>query len=340
MFRRVWHMVIKEFLQLGRDPRARFLLIAPPVVQMLAYGYAANFDVHHVSIAVLDFSHSQESRELLSRLTFSQRFTVAALPADRREMTRLIDRGKVTMGVQIYPDFAELLRKGRTAQVQVALDGTNSNTALIALGYLNQIAAQFANDYAQDRLRRVRPNLVIHRVNLEPRPWYNPDLNSQWFFVPGVIGSVLLVMVVNMTAFAIVREREIGTLEQIIVTPIRRWEFILGKTLPFFIVGLGDAALVTLVGTLWFRVPFRGDLLALTLGTVLFLLSSVGMGLLISTLCSTQQQAFASSFFFLMPAFMLSGFSFPISSMPPFMRWLTYLIPLRFFLVIVRGTFL
>lgn len=335
-------MLVKEFIQLRRDPYVRFRLLVPPLIQMLVYGYAATFDVHHVRIAVLDQSHTLESRELVSRFTFSRRFDIAAVPRDERSLKRLITDGDVAMGVQIHPDFAELLRKGQTARLQVVIDGTDSNTALIALGYIDSIAAQFAMDYARQRLEAMRPGLVpiVHQVLLEPRPWYNPNLSSKWFFVPGVIGSITMILVVNLTSFAIVREREVGTLEQIIVTPIRRWEFILGKTLPSFVVGLLDVALIALVGTLWFAVPFRGSLGTLLLGTVLFLLSTLSTGVLISTLCSTQQQAFASTFFFLTPAFILSGFSFPIASMPPFMQWLTYLDPLRYFLVIVRGTFL
>jgi ABC-2 type transport system permease protein len=207
---------------------------------------------------------------------------------------------------------------------------------------VNRIVNTFAQDYGTDRLARTAPARLrlVPRVELAARPWYNPNLDSRWFFVPGVIGSLMLVITVNLTSFAVVREREIGTLEQIMVTPIRRLEFILGKTLPSFLVGLGEMALITLVGTLWFRVPFRGDPLILLLGSALFLASTLGMGLLISTVCKTQQQAFASSFFVLMPAFVLSGFSFPISSMPAVLQWITYAIPLRYFLVVLRSTFL
>ena len=178
------------------------------------------------------------------------------------------------------------------------------------------------------------------QVTLEQRPWYNEDLNGRWFFVPGVIGTLTLVIVVNLTAFAIVREREVGTLEQIMVTPIRPSEFILGKTVPFFLVGLGEVALVATVGVLWFQIPFVGNPLVFLLGTTLYLLSVLALGLLISTLCSTQQQAFATNFFVLNPLFTLSGFSFPITSMPEFMQWLTYGNPLRYYLVVIRGTFL
>lgn len=342
MFDRIWCMIVKEFLQLRRDKYARFRLIVPPLVQMLIYGYAATFEVNRVQIAVIDFDHSQESRDLLSRFTFSGRFEVAKILSNERQLKSLIGRSDIPMALKIEPGFAELLRKGETAHLQVIVDGTNSNTALLAVGYVNQIADQFAQDYASNRLDQLKPAIarIVPQITLEQRPWYNPDLNSQWFFVPGVIGSITLMLVVNLTAFAIVREREIGTLEQVMVTPIRPFELILGKTIPFFLVGLADVALVAVVGALWFQVPFRGNVLVLLLGVVLFLLSTLGVGLLISTLSSTQQQAFASGFFFLNPAFTLSGFAFPITSMPKAMQIITYVDPLRYFLVILRGTFL
>jgi ABC-2 type transport system permease protein len=184
--------------------------------------------------------------------------------------------------------------------------------------------------------------LIAHlpRIVLEPRPWFNIDLDSQWFFVPGVIGNLVLVMVVNLTAFAIVREREIGTLEQIMVTPIRRVEFVLGKTVPFFLIGLLDTLLISLAGTLWFGVPFRGSIGVLAFGAILFIFGVLGIGLFISTISATQQQALVTAFFFIMPAITFSGFGTPISSMPPFLQWLTYLDPLRYFLVVIRGVYL
>ena len=342
MLDRIWHMILKEFLQLRRDKHARFWLIVPTIAQVLVFGYAATFDVNRVRIAVIDFDHSQESRDLISRFTFTGKFEVAKILGNENELKSLIGRGDIPMAIKIEPGFAELMRKGQTAHVQVIVDGTNSNTAMIALGYVNQIAEQFSQDYSRNRLGRLMPVMAssVPQIKLEQRPWYNPDLNSKWFFVPGLIGSITLLLVVNLTAFAIVREREIGTLEQIMVTPIRPFEMILGKTVPFFLIGLGNVALVAAVAILWFQVPFRGNVLVLLLGVVLFLMSTLGVGLLISTLSSTQQQAFASGFFFLNPAFTLSGFAFPITSMPKAIRIITYVDPLRYFLVILRGTFL
>ncbi len=342
MFGRILQMLIKEFLELRRDRYALIRLIVPPLIQLLIFGYAATFEVYHVSTAIVDFDHSQESRELISRFTGNGRFDLVEQPSNRHRIRDLIDRSDAAVAIQVNPQFAESLRKGQTASVQVIVDGTNSNTALIALGYISQIATRFAEDYQNDHLNRIAPQyrLLMPSVQMVERPWYNPDLNSRWFFVPGIIGSLTLMTIVNLTAFAVVREREIGTLEQIMVTPIRPVEFILGKTVPFFLIGLIQVVLVGLVGTLWFQVPFRGSVFVMLLGTSLFLVSTLAVGLLISTLCSTQQQAFASSFFFLTPAFTLSGFAFPIASMPTAMQWLTYLDPLRYYLVVLRGTFL
>jgi len=226
--------------------------------------------------------------------------------------------------------------------LQVIVDATNSNTALIASGYVSQIALGFAREFQRDRIQRIAPQLieVMPSVELAPRPWYNPDLRSRWFFVPGIIGSLTLVLVITLTAFAVVREREIGTLEQIMVTPIRPAEFILGKTLPFFLIGIFDVTLIAVVGSLWFEVPFRGNIAVLATGAVLFILCMLGVGLLISTISSTQQQAMVTSFFFIMPAITFSGFGFPINTMPHWMQLMSYAIPLRYFLIVVRGTYL
>jgi len=342
MWTRILHMLIKEFIELKRDKWARFRLIVPPVLQMLLFGYAATFEVFHVSTVVLDLDHTQESRELVAGFVSSDRLRIVRVAQSQQEATDAIDRSDAAVALVIHAGFARLLRKGQGAPLQVIVDGTNSNTALIALGYINTIAQGFAQAYTADLARRIGGMQGSRQVQvtLEQRPWYNPGLNGRWFFVPGVIGTLTLVIVVNLTAFAIVREREVGTLEQIMVSPIRPSEFILGKTVPFFLIGLGEVSLVAGVGMLWFQIPFVGNPLVFLLGTMLFLLSTLALGLLISTLCSTQQQAFATNFFVLNPFFILSGFSFPISSMPEVLQWFTYLNPLRYYLVVIRGTFL
>ena len=342
MFGRLKQMLIKEFIQVFRDKRTRFILIGPPIIQMMVFGYAANYEIRHVPTVVLDLDHSQESRELVSRFTSSLYFDVQRQLTDSRQLGDLIEQGNATVGLEIDAGFAAKLRSGETAPLQVIVDATNSNTALIASGYISQIALAFAHEYQMDRIDRIAPQLieVMPSVELAPRPWYNPDLSSRWFFVPGIIGSLTVVLVVTLTAFAVVREREIGTLEQIMVTPIRPVEFILGKTLPFFLIGLFDVTLIAVVGSLWFQVPFRGHVAVLALGAVLFLFCMLGVGLLISTISATQQQAMVTAFFFIMPTITFSGFGFPISTMPHWMQMISYAIPLRYFLVVIRGTYL
>jgi ABC-2 type transport system permease protein len=342
MLERLHQIFLKEFIHLFRDPHARFSLLVPPLLQMLIFGYAATYDVNRVSTAVLDYDHSQESREFLERFSASTRFQVREVLQNESQIPSLLDHRRVVLVLQIQPGFAELLRKGQTAPIQAVLDGTDSNTALIAVGYINQIANRFAQDYQLQMADRVRPTLATFApdIELQERPWYNANLESRWFFVPGVIGTLVLVSVLTLTAFAVVREREIGTLEQLMVTPISPTELIVGKTLPFLLVGLANVIVVGILGTLWFQVPFRGSVLVLMLGTTLFLSSALGVGLLISTACQTQQQAFAISFFYVCPAIMLSGFGYPITSMPTALQWFTNLDALRFYLVVLRGTFI
>lgn len=339
---RIRQMLRKEFIQTLRDPRTRWMLIGPPIIQMLVFGYAATLDVKHVELAVLDLDDTQESRELVSHFSASRYFDIKMHAGRREELRDAIDRGDVLAALEIDSGFAQRLRNGQGTSVQVLVDCSNSNTALVALGYLNQIGAQFARGFQLDRIQRTAPQLVsfMPQVDIQTRPWFNEGLESRWFFVPSVIGNLTLIMVMMLTAFAVVREREIGTLEQVMVTPIRRWEFILGKTIPFFLIGCFDATIISLVGTLWFGVPFRGSLGVLALGVVAFIFASLGLGLLISTISVTQQQAMITSFFFTMPMITLSGFATPISSMPEFFQELTYLNPMRYVMVVLRSVYL
>ena len=341
MFGRILSLVTKEFLQLRRDTWTRFRLTAPVLVQMILFGYAATFEVNHVSTAVLDLDHSQESRELISHFAASGRFQIVETARTPADIRKAIDRSDAAVAIIIQAGFTEQLRKGASAPAQVIVDGTNSNTALIALSYVGQIVSNYADSMGQDLSRRMHAGQRLSpTVTLEPRPWFNLDYNSRWFFVPGVIATLTLVMIVNLTSFAVVREREVGTLEQIMVTPIRPLELIIGKTIPFFCVGLAMTALIAVAGTLWFQIPFVGNPFVLLLGTSLYLLSVLGIGLLISTICFTQQQAFATNFFVVNPVFILSGFSFPIASMPRLMQWLSTINPMTYYLVVIRGTFL
>jgi len=343
-WQRIVRMMVKEFIQALRDPRMRFLLIGPPIIQMMVYGYAATYEVKHVTMALLDRDNTQESRDLISRFTGSQYFDLSAghYAVNPDQLRTWIDRGDVLIALQIDSGFAQRLRNGQGAQVEVIVDASNSNTALISLGYLNQIGGKYAQDYQAEALQRgpPQPAAFVPKVNLETRPWFNEGFESKWFFVPGVICNLLLVLVMSLTSSAVVREREIGTLEQIMVTPIRRWEFILGKTLPFYLIGIFDALLISLVGMFWFGVPFRGKVVVMAAGTLIFLLSSIGIGLFLSTISATQQQSMISAFFFIMPAITLSGFATPISSMPPIWQKLSYLNPMRYFMIVVRGIYL
>ncbi|HTS71081.1 MAG TPA: ABC transporter permease [Terriglobia bacterium] len=339
---RIRHMLRKEFIQTLRDPRTRFLLIGPPLIQMLVFGYAATLDVKNVTLAVLDLDNTQESRELVGHFSGSRYFHLQKYVERREDLREGIDRGGFLVALEIDSGFARRLRNGQGATVQVLVDCANSNTGLVALGYLNQIGAQFARDYQLDLAQRVAPQIAFSmpRVDLETRPWFNEGLESRWYFVPAVIGNVTMIMVMMLTAFAVVREREIGTLEQIMVTPIRRWEFIVGKTVPFFLIGCFDAGIIALVGTLWFEVPFRGELGVLALGLVVFIFAALGIGLLLSTISSTQQQAMITSMFFIMPMITLSGFATPIPSMPPFFQKLTFINPMRYIMVVLRSVYL
>src|SRR4030043_2344634 len=338
---RIRRVFVKELIQTLRDKRMRMTLIIPPIVQLIIFGYAANREVKHIRTAVRDLDQSVDSRDVISRFRESKYFDILFYPERQQDTECLILKGDVTLSLEIPPDFSRKLKKGDTATVQILVDGTESNAAMIALGYVSKILGDHSTSVMIHRLNREgRIGFEEAGVELEQRIWFNPNLESRLFYVPGVIASIAFLIPVILTAQAIVREKEIGTLEQIMVTPIRPWELMLGKTLPFALVGLLDVIMIALIGVFWFEIPFRGNPLILLLGNLLFLMSSVAIGLFISTICSTQQQAEISTFFFTMPAFVLSGFAFPIDNMPEWIKPLTYPIPLRYFLVIIRGVFL
>ena len=341
MFGRVRYLFVKELIQVLRDKRIRITLILPPLFQLIVFGYAANLDVKHIHTAIRDLDRSVDSRELIDRFRSSKYFDFVSYPETPREMEDLIKKGDVVLGMEIPNDFTRKLKKGNTAAVQIIVDGTESNTALIALGYVNRILSEYSESILLKRMNREGMiGFEETGVKLEHRTWFNPNFESRLFYVPGVIASIAFLIPIILTAQAIVREREIGTLEQIMVTPIRSWELMLGKTLPFALVGLFDVIMIALIGVFWFEVPLRGNPLILLLGAMIFLMSSVSIGLFISTISSTQQQAQITTFFFAMPAFILSGFAFPIENMPEWIQYVTYANPLRYFLVIIRGVFL
>ncbi len=340
MFDRLRVMLMKELLELHRDPWAMFRLVVPLLLQLFAFGYAATFTVNHVATSVLDLDHSQESRGLISHFAATGRFDFVDFATSQADVTRDIDAGRATVAIVIHAGFARDLLNGRTGPLQVAVDGTNSNTALIALGYVGRIVARYQADRTGVTVPAAAAGASGVSVTLRERPWFNGGLEDRWFFIPGLIGTLTLIQVVSLTAFAVVREREVGTLEQIMVSPIRPIEFILGKAAPFFFIGLGEVLLITMVGEWWFHIPFLGSPLVMLLGASLFLLAALGLGLLLSTLSRTQQQAFALNFFIVNPFFILSGFAFPIAAMPAAMQWFTWINPLRYFLVVTRAVFL
>jgi ABC-2 type transport system permease protein len=341
MFERIKHMLIKEFIQILRDPRMRGVLFIAPILQLLVFGYAVTTDVNHVTTAVYDLDGSASSRDLLARFSRSGYFDVLEHVGDESRVRRLLDEGTVLCVIRVNHGFEGDLLAGRTADVQLLTDGTDSNTARFVLDYASRIVGRYSQE-TQVRLvtRLMGPIRRPGQVSLETRSWFNDNLESRNYFVPGVMAMLILITTLMLTSMAIVREKEIGTMEQIMVTPITPTEFILGKTLPFVVIGYADVFIITAVAVLWFDVPIRGSLIPLLVATGLYLMTTIGIGLMISTLSRTQQQAMMTSFFFALPFIMLSGFMFPIANMPTVIQWLTYLDPLRYFLVVIRGVFL
>jgi ABC-2 type transport system permease protein len=352
MWERIRVIVYKEFIQVLREPRMRILLFLPPILQLIIFGYAVTLDVDHARIAWMDMSHSPESRALRARFESCGRFDVVALPGSEDEVQHLLDRSEVHAVVAVLPEFARDLARGRTTQVQVLLDGTNSNTASLVSAYAAGVISEFAREVSPNRPQNQQSIQITlrgaegagksssGRIETGTRVWFNPDLRSRNYFVPGVAANILLMITLMLTAQAIIREKEIGTMEQLMVTPMRPIELIIGKTLPFALVGMINMLLVTGGALLIFQLSFKGNFLLLMFCSLLFLMTSLGAGLFLSTISNTQQQANLMSFFFTTPAFMLSGFTFPIRNMPMAVQYLTYLNPLRYFMEIVRGIFI
>lgn len=348
MWERIKEIVKKELLQTLRDPRLRFVAIMPPLFQTIIFGFAVNLDVENVRLGIVDLDRTSESRLLADRFAASPYFTVIASPADERQAQAQLDAGRTQAQLLIRSGFGADLARGRQTSVQILVDGANSNTAAIVASYASGVVAGYNRekliDSQRDRLvartARGPVSLAMPGVTAERRVWFNPELLSRNYFVPGVIVNIIMLVTLILTALSVVREKEIGTMEQIMVTPIRPIELILGKTIPFAMIGMLDMALVTLAALLIFRVPLEGQVGLLVLGSALFLLSTLGAGLLLSTISNTQQQAMMISFYFFVPAFMLSGFTFPIRNMPESVQYLTLLNPMRYFMDVVRGVFL
>jgi ABC-2 type transport system permease protein len=348
MWERIFVILRKELLQALREPRMRVLLFVPPIIQLIVFGFAVNLDVDHARIAWMDMDRTPASRSLRDRFTGSGRFDIVSAPESEEDVQRTLDRGEAQAVVRIPLGFARDTARGRATEVQILIDGTNSNTASLVASYAGEIVAEYSVDLLE-RQQRVKvlarspgspASLATPRVTARSRVWFNPDLYSRNYFVPGVIANIIMMVTLMLTAMSIVREKEIGTMEQLMVTPVRPIELMLGKTLPFALVGLMDVLLITVVALLVFHIPLHGSFLLLLCCAVLYLMTSLGAGLFLSTISRTQQQAMMGSFFFSTPAFMLSGFAFPIRNMPVAVQYLTYLNPIRYFIEIVRGIFL
>ena len=339
--RRILRIVRKELIQLRRDPRLLRIVIMAPLFQLFVFGYAVTTDVRHVSTAVYDQDQTAASREFTERFIRSGYFDFDHYVTDPADVARLLDAGRVQMALSIERGFTKDLARNRTAHVQIILDGSDSMAAGIISGYVGGVVQAYSLKAAQERLDRVKAAApLVPGIDGRLRVWYNPDLKSVNYMVPGVICTLLLVVTTILTSLAIVKEREIGTLEMLVVTPIKARELMLGKMVPFILVGFLDMMLVVGLGALWFRVPIAGSLLLLLALSAVFLLTSLGIGLFISTVSRTQQQAMMTGFFVILPSIILSGFMFPIENMPAAIRWITYFIPLRYYLVIIRGIFL
>ena len=334
---RLASLVRKELIELRRDPRLFAIVIVAPLVQLTLLGYAATTDVHDVPIVVADEDRSTESRALVSRFDASQNFVVADSVESSSQIDAYLDSGRAWMALTVPARYGERLRAGVPVQVQVVADGSDANSTNVALGYAGSLIAAYSRELAAETGRGPAEPLVTAQV----RVWFNPQLESRFFIIPGVLALLLLVVTTNLSSMAIVREKELGTLEQLNVTPLARWELIVGKLLPYALIGAVDVLLVVGVAIFWFEVPLRGSLALLISMCLVYLLTTLGLGLFVSTISKTQQQAMmTSSFFFMIPMVFLSGFIFPIENMPAAVQPVTLLIPLRYFLVIVRGIFL
>ncbi|MFM8320664.1 MAG: ABC transporter permease [Chloroflexota bacterium] len=329
-------IVRKEFIQLARDKRMLMLILVIPLMQLFLLGYAATSDVRNIPLAVFDQSHSPEARALLDAYRATDYFAFAYSVGSDSQLRTLIEKGQASAGLIIPPDYAVKVQQGQ-GQVALILDGSDPSIAATALSAAQLIAQNHATGLLAEKLARSGSTLRIQPpVEMRATVWYNPDMISSYFMIPGVIGMILYTITAILTATAVVRERERGTIEQLIVTPIRSWELLVGKVLPYVILGLFDTLEVLAVGHWWFGVPVRGSLLLIVVLSALFLLSGLGIGLFASTIANTQQEAMLTVFMTLLPAIFLAGFFYPVSNMPWLLQMISYFVPLRYFLKIIR----
>ena len=338
---RLISLVRKEFIQISRDPRTLMLVVLIPIIQLITLGYAATTDVRNVPLAVFDQDRGEGARELLDAYRAADYFSLQFDVNSERELYDLIDGGDAVAGLIIPPDYSAQIKSNGSAAVMFILDGSDPTVASTSLAAAQQIGLQHATQIQAENLKRAGiPNSGKLPLDVRTRVWYNPDLESAYFMVPGLIGMILYTLTSILTASAIVRERERGTIEQLIVTPIRPWELIVGKLIPYVIIALFSTLEVLFIGSWWFKVPMRSNVGLVILLSGLFLLTSLGIGLLASTIAKTQQEAVITVFTSMLPAIMLSGYFFPIEAMPTWLQWISYAIPLRYYLIIIRSLLL
>ena len=334
---RIRELVRKEFILLFRDSRNRRVLVAAPIIMLLLFGYVVNYDIRDIRVALVDQSRTRESRMIIDAVSANKIFRITHFPKDQQEVDTLLLKGKIDLGIKIGHDLSRKIRKGETAEIQVIVDGSMSNMASVRMAYTVMVIDKLNRQL----LRELYPlRMDYGKIDGRVRTWYNPNLDSQHFFVPGIVAFVVMLITLLLTSIAIIKEKEAGTIEQLIVTPLKPIELIMGKTIPYIIISLTQMVVVTIIAIFWFEIPLSGSVFLLFIATCIFLLSTLGVGLFISTVSKTQQQAMMTTFFFILPFFMLSGFVFPIVNMPVVVQWLTYLNPLRYMLVIIRGIFL
>lgn len=334
---RVRELVRKEFIQLFRDKLNRPLLIIAPLMQLIVFGYVVTTDVRDIRVGLLDQSMTRESRQFIDAVNANKTFRIIYNPDNPNDLEQFLLKRKLDLVIKIPPDFSTRIRKGETASLQILADGSMSNMATVRIAYATTVLERFNTQL----IRELYPQEMQYgQIDGRIRTWYNINLDSSYFYVPGIVAFLIMLTTLLFTSMAIIREKEAGTMEQLIVTPLKPSELILGKTIPFIIISEAQMIIVTAFAIFWFEIPLVGSTSLLFGATCLFLLSTLGIGLFISTISSTQQQAMMTTFFFILPFFMLSGFVFPISNMPEVVQWFTYLNPLRYFLVIIRGIFL
>lgn len=341
MWERVRSIIIKEFRETFRDKRMLIIIFIAPLFQLFVFGYAATTDVNHIPAAVYDLDNTRQSRDVTREFSYSEYFDIKYYVYNDAEEEKLIDKSRVDVVFRFQRGFARDIEAGRSAALQMVVDGTDSNTASVILSYASQILERYQAAALGERVRIALKTVnAVPGVDLRARAWFNENLESRYFFIPGVIALIITIMSLLLTAMAIVREKEIGTMEQLIVSPLKPYELIMGKLIPFALIALAELVIVTVIGVGWFRLPFRGDIIFLFICVIIFLLTSSGVGLLISTISSTQQEAMMSTFLFFFPAILLSGFMFPIDNMPRIVQYITYINPLRYLMIILRGIFL